>query len=217
MEHEIELDDENEEYEIVLNDEDGKKTDEIPEVIVDALKDVTSLICVLRCSVHSLQLAVLDSFKLFPNDAKKVIAHVRSVIKNLSSSTYSEYISEYNLKRISLDTVTRWNSLYDMITQILSMRNKFQQLYSLLNEREMQKELEKIFISPSEFEFLEQFKETYKLAYELTLILQHSTLQSVCNKSLNLMNTNIDHNIIFLADFYIMWNKYMQKVKMLDR
>ena len=81
-------------------------------LIQDIDSKLSSIITVLKCAVHTLQLAVIDTMKklnLGPN-----LNHVRVVIKKLRTPKFRQFHVDNNANKVQLDVPTRWNSIYKL-------------------------------------------------------------------------------------------------------
>ncbi|XP_043464663.1 zinc finger BED domain-containing protein 4-like [Leptopilina heterotoma] len=75
----------------------------------------------VRCCVHTLQLAVLDAI----NDpsVNRIIAKARHAVKALrNESTLQTLKKKYNVNKPTLDVVTRWSSTCSMLASLLSAK-----------------------------------------------------------------------------------------------
>lgn len=97
----------------ICNDEDIK-TDFAESNNIQS--QIASVFSVVRCAAHTIQLAAYDVLKTLEGDIKEC----RNIVKKLRTSVRSGSI-EISLP--CLDNVTRWNSTYDMINSILSIRD----------------------------------------------------------------------------------------------
>jgi hypothetical protein len=92
------------------NSHDVQTDEELPLVIRDALNSIFSLAVVGRCSIHTLQLAVLAALKKITPESQKLISAVRSAVKSLKSTSFDKQTSELGIKKVPIDCLTRWNS-----------------------------------------------------------------------------------------------------------
>ncbi|XP_036340612.1 uncharacterized protein LOC118749965 [Rhagoletis pomonella] len=77
---------------------------------------IASVFSVVRCAAHTIQLAAYDVLKTIEGDIKEC----RNIVKKLRTSVRSGNV-EISLP--CLDNATRWNSTYDMINSIISIRD----------------------------------------------------------------------------------------------
>ncbi|XP_017477325.1 PREDICTED: uncharacterized protein LOC108367240 [Rhagoletis zephyria] len=77
---------------------------------------IASVFSVVRCAAHTIQLAAYDVLKTIEGDIKEC----RNIVKILRTSVRSGNV-EISLP--CLDNATRWNSTYEMIKSIISIRD----------------------------------------------------------------------------------------------
>lgn len=143
---------------------------DIPNNIKEALNDITSIAVLVRCSIHTLQLAVHDSLKEISKNNEYVLNNVRKVVKNLRSSAFVEHINSLGIKIPGNDVLTRWNSSYIIIDKLMKIKNDLNLLY----ERVTENELKSIQLYDRDWEFMEKFHRAFHPCYELTMKLQKS-------------------------------------------
>lgn len=76
---------------------------------------LSSVISVVRCAAHTIQLAAYDVIKLWDTD----LIECRSVVKKLRTIVRSGDVEQ---PMPVLDNATRWNSSYDMINSLKNMK-----------------------------------------------------------------------------------------------
>lgn len=145
---------------------------DIPTIVKDAMEDITSIAVLVRCSVHTLQLAVHDALKEIKKNNNTNLEIVRNVVKNLKSSTYSEPMHRLKIKSPSVDVCTRWNSSFVMVHKLLSIKNDIQRLYEYVEDGD----LDGITLTENDWEFISMFHEAFLPCYQLTLKLQDSNI-----------------------------------------
>lgn len=135
---------------------------DLKDPFVDGLM---SILIVVRCAAHTLQLAVHDVLKMgWKSDIKKI----RDVVKELKSSKYLNYMSK-NVKTLKLNNATRWNSLFVMFESILEKRPELEEMY-----RRMPDKLKApVYLDPKDFQLMSDFTEAFKPVFECTQTLQY--------------------------------------------
>lgn len=80
----------------------------------DTKYDITGV----NCAAHTLQLAILDALKAIPQTQKNMIELVRRIAKLLRLPKSEQQVKEAGIryKRPRLDVVTRWGSMYQMVS-----------------------------------------------------------------------------------------------------
>lgn len=158
--------DEDDEDETEFFDEHGPF--DIPWNITEALKEVTSLTVLLRCSIHTLQLGVHDALKEIKKDHGDQLSDIRKVVKNLKSSTYTDKIKSLNIKIPGIDVCTRWNSSFVMIHKLNNLEQDLMKLYEFYSGHE----LDAIKLNSSHWNFIKKFYPAFLPCYDLTMKLQ---------------------------------------------
>lgn len=151
---------------------DDEGPSELPLHIQDALKDITSIAVLLRCSVHTLQLAIHDAIKEIKRESGIELEDIRKVVKNFKSSTYSEVKHILNLKSPGIDVCTRWNSSFIMIHKLINMKTDFMKVYEYFSDAE----LEAILLDDTHWDFMAKFHQAFLPCYRLTINLQKTNL-----------------------------------------
>jgi hypothetical protein len=143
---------------------DNEETDEIDQLLSNEL----SVMSILSCAAHTLQLAVMDTIKILQSNP--ALSRLRSVVKNLKLDKFKEKLNGVALPRI--DCITRWNSLYTMLD---SLKN-FKEDYKKLIPRVPKEDLALISVSQEDWDFVDLFLEAFKPTYICTQRLQHEQL-----------------------------------------
>lgn len=104
------LDLQNDEFETSENENDDY------ELVHDRLN---SVLAVVRCAAHTLQLAAHDGFK----DMQSKLEDCRKVVKLLRASIRSGRNSA-NLRLPPIDNITRWNSTFQMMESLLNFKDQ---------------------------------------------------------------------------------------------
>lgn len=167
-----------------LNDEEDEREfdnngpSDIPLDIQDALKSITSIAVLVRCSIHTLQLAVHDALKDIKERFGTELNDIRKVLKNLNSSVYIQRVTELDLIIPGLDVITRWNSSYTMIHKLIAVKEKIIKLYDYYENAE----LDAIKLDSTHWAFMNEFHVAFKPCYELTVKLQSTQIGIGTNK-----------------------------------
>lgn len=77
-----------------------------------------SVLSVVRCAVHTLQLAAHDVYKTVHTELAECREAVRCLRKLIRTGLFQDEI-----KMPTLDSITRWNSTYDMLTSMLDLKD----------------------------------------------------------------------------------------------
>lgn len=98
---------------------------DLPNALIDKTNSSFTLVNGINCAAHTLQLAVNDSLKSIDTPHINVIKLCRSVAKFFRLSTTMIEMRNRGLKSIlpPLDVVTRWNSTYTMVTNVIFLPN----------------------------------------------------------------------------------------------
>ncbi|XP_036317391.1 uncharacterized protein LOC118732368 [Rhagoletis pomonella] len=78
---------------------------------------LSSVMSVVRCAVHTLQLCAHDVYKTHKNE----LAVCREATRSLRKIIRNNYVDE-DIRMPTLDNATRWNSTFDMLTSLLDLR-----------------------------------------------------------------------------------------------
>lgn len=140
-----------------------------------------AVMTIVRCAAHTphtLQLAVHDSLR---ETGLTEIAKFRSVVKNLKSSRYMNVIPRKI--PVKLDVITRWNSTFTMIESLLKQRTSLEELYTALENRKNEKDLQDVFLNDADFELMQNFQDAFEPIFTCTKLLQTQEMpMSKCSK-----------------------------------
>ncbi|KAF0730271.1 hypothetical protein Ae201684P_013304 [Aphanomyces euteiches] len=82
----------------------------------------------VRCAMHTLQLAITAAVD---NSIDKVlIKKVRQIVKKCQTTTIRQRLVERNVPLPTLDVITRWGSLYDMLSSCLHIKEDIDNLFA---------------------------------------------------------------------------------------
>lgn len=81
----------------------------------------------IRCSAHTLQLAVDDALKR-TKTISHLISRARNLAKKLRTQTFIYLIKKQNLKKPIIDCPTRWCSTVDMLENLLLLKDYCEEL-----------------------------------------------------------------------------------------
>lgn len=129
--------------------------EDVEDSVFDALTNLD--ISIVRCSAHTLNLAVQDVLKM-PN-VKDKIELIRSKIKKLRTPSFKNIISLHKMSLPTIDVPTRWNSTYMMVDSLCKHKSFYT---TLLESNEM------VQIPPVEWQFLEDFLNGFKPVFVAT-------------------------------------------------
>ncbi|KAL4090868.1 hypothetical protein QTP88_025631 [Uroleucon formosanum] len=104
----------------IINEQENENNPEtLPLIINDlgAAVKTSEVLRGMRCAAHTLQLSILDVFKM--KRVKSIINKSWSLVKTLRLPKHLEALKNMNLKRPVIDCVTRWGSTYDMLENLL--------------------------------------------------------------------------------------------------
>ncbi|ESO03521.1 hypothetical protein HELRODRAFT_173218 [Helobdella robusta] len=79
----------------------------------------------MRCGIHTLQLAIWDGLK--NERVTKILGRIRQVVVKLRTPTIRSILLKMYGKTQSLDTVTRWGSTYAMLDRLLFFKDYCEQ------------------------------------------------------------------------------------------
>lgn len=160
-----------EQMESDFGDEEEQENDaasSYPTSIQEAISKITSLAVIVRCSIHSLQLAVNDTVENMNSNLKNCLERIRQFVKSFKTAAYASDRIKFCIPKIPIDCKTRWNSTYLMISKILDFEENLIKMYEKMNP-----ELKaNVFISNEDFNFMKSYKEAFGPAYEFTLKMQ---------------------------------------------
>lgn len=108
-----------EDNDIINEQENDNNPETLPLIINDlgATVKTSEVLRGMRCAAHTLQLSILDVFKI--KRVKSIINKSRRLVKTLRLQKHLETLKNMNLKRPVIDCVTRWGSIYDMLESLL--------------------------------------------------------------------------------------------------
>ena len=90
--------------------------------------ELGSILSVIKCSVHTLQLAVHDTMKKLNMTTN--LNFVRSVVKKLKTPKYHQLHVENNTNKVQLDAPTRWNSIFIMLQSLMANKELNKSIYN---------------------------------------------------------------------------------------
>jgi hypothetical protein len=102
---------------------------ELMEELVTSLPDS---IAHVRCSVHTLQLAIQDRLK--NANAASMIARIRNLAVELRTPKISEKVKKAGLQMAVLDQETRWGSTYLMVEHVLELKGFVNESVEIFNK-----------------------------------------------------------------------------------
>lgn len=144
------------EDEVSLDDQFNIEFDDISNAVGNCVCKHTYLI---RCGLHTFQLAVYDSLK----ECFDFINFIRSIVKVLRNFEYKSELKRNHLNIPVLDVQTRWSSTYKMLKSF----------YDIIGFVQEKKKFDmRLKISDSEVEILERIVCIYKLAANFTTKMQ---------------------------------------------
>lgn len=119
----------------------------------------------IRCGAHTLQLAINDTFKLPELDS--LLSRVRYVAKKLRNKNIYNLLSSMGFLSAKIDSLTRWNSGYMMVSRIYELRKFI---------TDMEKTIPSISISDEEWVKIEVFLKVFEAAKSATIKMEKSDL-----------------------------------------
>lgn len=160
--------DENMIYE--MNDEDNQEKcfsndlSNLIESTVQQSPNLKTVVNIIRCGAHTLQLAVHDVLKSV--DILPTIIKCRELVKYLMTSNIKILLRAHNIsKKPILDNSTRWNSTYAMLERLLE--------YKLFcNDADHIANYPKLVVEENVWEFIEEFILVFKPVYICTKMMQ---------------------------------------------
>lgn len=132
-------------------------------LIQDVDLELNSILTVLKCAVHTLQLAVMDAMKKLNLGGN--LNYVRGVIKKLRTPKYRQLHLDNNANKVQLDVPTRWNSIYIMLESLICYKEIYKSLYG----SKIHKEIE---MTEADWKFVEKYIIAFKPAFIATKQLQ---------------------------------------------
>ncbi|KAL0189695.1 hypothetical protein M9458_016794, partial [Cirrhinus mrigala] len=154
-------------------EEDGDETDiqdESQELVPDLAIELDSVmqehvLRSVRCSAHTLQLAVDDALK--EQRSTNLISKARRVAKKLRTQNVVVLLKRMGLKRAIVDCPTRWHSTHDMLERLLELKNFCQ---------DMSPNIKEVNLSGNEWEAIANLVSALKPAKVATKSLQSEQL-----------------------------------------
>lgn len=125
--------------------------------------ELSSFLSVIRCSVHTLQLAVHDAMQKL--NLGNHLTSVRGVIKKLRTPKYRQIHVDNNANKVQLDVTTRWNSIYIMLQSLMANKDLYKSMYGQKGNKEIE-------ISVADWKFVENYLDAFKPAFIATKNLQ---------------------------------------------
>lgn len=123
-----------------MSDDEEEESDADTEVCDESQEPVVEIDSVVqghvlrsvRCSAHTLQLAVEDALK--DKGVSNVIAKARCVAKRLRTTNVVAVLKRMGHKRVIVDCPTRWHSTHDMLDQLCKLRTFCNDMSPTVNE-----------------------------------------------------------------------------------
>ena len=125
--------------------------------------ELGSILTVLKCSVHTLQLAVHDTMKNLNMTTN--LNFVRSVVKKLRTLKYRQLHVENNANKVQLDVPTRWNSIFIMLQSLMANKELYKSIYSQRGNKEIE-------MSEADWKFVQKYLEAFEPVFIATKYLQ---------------------------------------------
>lgn len=138
--------------------------DTLDNVLIDEIEfELSSILTVLKCAVHTLQLAVHDAMKTLNMSTN--LNFIRSVIKKLRTPKYRQLHVDNNANKVQMDVPTRWNSIYLMLQSLIVNKDLYKSVYG----QRINKEIE---MSEADWKFVEKYLEAFQPVFIATKQLQ---------------------------------------------
>ncbi|XP_062549894.1 uncharacterized protein LOC134214559 [Armigeres subalbatus] len=146
---------------ICLDDDDDESANNETDMALleNLIMEFRNQLSLVRCAVHTLQLAVGDVIK--KNDAN--IARITKVVKETRKTKYTLYFEHKNASKAPLWCITRWGGRYEMINSIVSQEFFYKEI------GQEHKELE---LFEGDWNYMKHFVAAFKPVYELTKKMQ---------------------------------------------
>ncbi|XP_065079200.1 uncharacterized protein LOC135702131 [Ochlerotatus camptorhynchus] len=142
-----------------LMDEEG--AEELECGMIDGItSEFGSALNLIRCSVHTLQLAITDV--ITKNDPK--IRKITDIVKDTRKTKYSIFFDHNKASKAPLWSFTRWGGRYKMIKSIL----KQESFYILLGQ-----EYPEVAFPDDDWTYMKNYLSAFKPVYKLTKNLQN--------------------------------------------
>lgn len=132
----------------------------------------------VRCSAHTLQLAVEDAFKACRN-YQPVLEKTRKLCKMLRIPSLRRELKKLGLNKISTEGATRWHSLFDMLMLLLKARPGCQVIQDMIHTKKIKsRTIKKKFrnLCDEEWKQIEEVCGTLAPARNATKVLQREQL-----------------------------------------
>ncbi|XP_055524844.1 uncharacterized protein LOC129718265 [Wyeomyia smithii] len=139
-----------------INFDNDDVDDNILHNIMHELKDSVNLV---RCAVHTLQLAVTDVTKRYEDG----IRLVTTVAKNCRKSSYKVYFEKENQALPPLYAKTRWGGTFKMLAHFKNS----EEYYTTLGAKHGELDLK------DRWDFIDSFVEAFQPVYDCTISLQN--------------------------------------------
>ncbi|XP_065074186.1 uncharacterized protein LOC135698221 [Ochlerotatus camptorhynchus] len=140
---------------ITTEEEDGKQQELLTAALSDQLQEHLNLV---RCAVHTLQLAILDVV----NKSNEEVQKLTKVAKKCRSVKYTTFFELHGATYPPVWGQTRWGGIYVMILKFLEQRPFFDQLAEQFQELDLS----------DSWEFAEKYEQAFKPLYVLTKDMQ---------------------------------------------
>jgi hypothetical protein len=153
----------------MMNDDLDDENDELVDLgsmFQNKFKETTSLVDILRCFEHSLQLGPADLIKKH-SIIKRLVSIGKKASKKLRNQVFTRLLKSKNLKKPILSNKTRWGSSYLMLKRLISLRSFCDEHIKLAKELK---------ISVIDWRKLEKLQEVLEPVYESTIYYQKAQL-----------------------------------------
>lgn len=136
------------------------------ENILQNMNQVFTILSVIRCACHVLNLAVTSTLKQV--EAGTIVNDIRKIVKQFKALKYKRIIKELKIPRPKLDVETRWNSMYMMFSSLLAIKENLDTIYHEFSRDEAAS----IKVNDEQWRFIETFCDAFKPPYDATKRLQ---------------------------------------------
>lgn len=102
--------------------EEDRSQEDTDNSVFDGILGALMFVQIVRCAAHTLQLAVNDAIK--KSNLKELLDKARDAVKNIRKPTVLQHMKRMypKSKKPTLDVITRWHSLIDMLISLLACR-----------------------------------------------------------------------------------------------